>query len=346
MKFRTIAIACIAFMTGVAAFGQDESLYYKTNWFAGVGGGINVGFDGQKYENRENSHSGAGLAVDVYVGKWINDWGGFRAGWQGLTVSEQYTDFGEKNFNYVHADALFRPHKNIIPYAHLGYVHIDDSNIAGGVGLMTPFKVSEKISIVPDVRYAVMGNHAYAEGKRRPASNLAITVGLAVNLGGKLHPKKEYVDREVVKYVDRPYEVRVTDTVYVEVPDLQPMEDEINEFLKNVTLFEFDSFRITNEAKAGLDKVVDWMNKYPSIRAKVDGHTDNIGTEAYNQNLSEKRAKAITDYLEEKGIAASRLSSEGHGFSQPVAGNDTAEGRQQNRRIEITFSNPHENRKK
>ncbi|MBQ8071877.1 MAG: OmpA family protein [Bacteroidales bacterium] len=343
MKFRTIAVACIALMSGVAAFGQNNVEYYKTNWFAGIGGGINVGFDGQKYENRENSHSGAGLAVDVYAGKWLNDWGGFRVGWQGLTVSEQYTDFGEKNFNYVHADALLRAHKNIIPYVHVGYVHIDKSNVAGGVGLMTPFMVTDKISIVPDVRYAVMGNHAYAEGKRRPASNLAITVGLAFNLGGKLHVKKEYVDREVIKYVDRPY--KVTDTVYVEVPDLQPMEDEINEFLKNVTLFEFDSFKITNEAQVGLDKVVDWMNKYPSVRAHVDGHTDNIGTEAYNQNLSEKRAKAIVDYLVEKGIAASRLSYEGHGFSQPVAGNDTAEGRQQNRRIEITFSNPHENRK-
>ena len=336
MKFRTIAIACIAAMTSIAAFGQDESLYYKTNWFAGVGGGINVGFDGQKYVSRSESHSGAGLAVDVYVGKWLNDWGGFRAGWQGLTVSEQYTDFGEKNFNYVHADALFRPHKNIIPYAHVGYVHIDDSNVAGGVGLMTPFKVSEKISIVPDVRYAVMGNHAYAEGKRRPASNLSITVGLAVNLGGKLHPRKEYVDREVVKYVDRPY--KVTDTVYVEVPDIQAKTDEINDFLKNVTLFEFDSFQITNEAKAGLDKVVEWMNKYPTVKAKVDGHTDIIGTDAYNQTLSERRAKAIVDYLEEKGIASNRLSYEGHGSKEPVASNDTATGRQQNRRIEITFS--------
>lgn len=339
MKFRKIAIACIAAMASVAAFGQNNVEYYKTNWFAGVGGGINVGFDGQKYVSRQESHSGAGLAVDVYAGKWLNDWGGFRVGWQGLTVSEQYTDFGEKNFNYVHADALLRPHKNIIPYLHVGYVHVDKSNIAGGVGLMTPFRVTDKISIVPDVRYAVMGNHAYAEGKRRPASNLAITVGLAFNLGGKLHVKKEYVDREVVKYVDRPY--KVTDTVYVEVPDLQPMEDEINEFLKNVTLFEFDSFKITNEAQVGLDKVVDWMNKYPSVRAKVDGHTDNVGTEAYNQNLSEKRAKAIVDYLVEKGIAANRLSYEGHGFSQPVADNETAAGRQQNRRIEITFTNPH-----
>ena len=338
MKFRTIAIACIAAMTSVAAFGQDESMYYKTNWFAGVGGGINVGFDGQKYVSRSESHSGAGLAVDVYAGKWLNDWAGFRAGWQGLTVSEQYTDFGEKNFNYVHADALLRPHKNIVPYVHLGYVHIDDSNIAGGVGLMTPFKVSNKVSIVPDVRYAVMGNHAYADGKRRPASNLSITVGLAFNLGGKLHPRKEYVDREVVKYVDRPY--KVTDTVYVEVPDVQAKTDEINDFLKNVTLFEFDSFKITDEAKVGLDKVVDWMNKYPSVKAKVDGHTDIIGTDAYNQTLSERRAKAIVDYLVEKGIDSNRLTYEGHGSKEPVASNDTAAGRHQNRRIEITFSVP------
>jgi outer membrane protein OmpA-like peptidoglycan-associated protein len=80
------------------------------------------------------------------------------------------------------------------------------------------------------------------------------------------------------------------------------------------------------------------MKRYPKVTAKVDGHTDNIGTEEYNMVLSENRAKAIVDYLVEKGIAASRLSYEGHGFSQPVGDNETWLGRVQNRRIEITFN--------
>ena len=67
------------------------------------------------------------------------------------------------------------------------------------------------------------------------------------------------------------------------------------------------------------------------------GHTDSIGTEAYNQKLSERRAAAVKDYLVSKGIPASKITTIGKGESQPVATNKTAEGRQKNRRVDIEF---------
>ena len=67
----------------------------------------------------------------------------------------------------------------------------------------------------------------------------------------------------------------------------------------------------------------------------VDGHTDSIGSDAYNQKLSVRRAQAVADYLEKGGIAASRMTVKGFGESQPVASNDTAEGRAENRRVEL-----------
>ena len=334
MKIKRFVIMMLALAAGLSAAAQ-ESDYVRNNWFAGIGGGINIGFDGKKFVNRVESHQGAGYAADVYVGKWFNDYAGFRLGWQGLSVSDSFDDFGKKKLSYAHLDVLVHLHDNIIPYVHGGYMQIDKGTLAGGAGLMFPIYLGKVVRIVPDVRYAIFPNTAFADGGRRPGGNLSATVGLAFNLGGKLKPRTVYVDRETIKYVDKPYAVH--DTLYITRPDVGQKTQEINEFLRNTTLFEFDSYEITQEAKFGLDQVVEWMNRYPKVTAKVDGHTDNIGTEAYNQTLSENRAKAIVDYLVSKGIAANRLSYEGHGFSQPVGDNNTWLGRHQNRRIEITF---------
>ena len=75
---------------------------------------------------------------------------------------------------------------------------------------------------------------------------------------------------------------------------------------------------------------------------EILGHTDNVGTDAYNQKLSEKRAQAVVDYLVEKGIDLNRIPAKGFGESHPVTGNDTPEGRQLNRRVEIKFVNNRE----
>jgi outer membrane protein OmpA-like peptidoglycan-associated protein len=68
---------------------------------------------------------------------------------------------------------------------------------------------------------------------------------------------------------------------------------------------------------------------------EVGGHTDSVGSEAYNQGLSERRADAVRDYLMSKGVKASRLTARGYGESRPVASNDTEEGRAENRRVEL-----------
>ena len=337
MKIKRFVITMLALAAGLSAAAQ-ETEYVQNNWFAGIGGGVNISWDGERFVDRPGSHIGAGYAADVYIGKWFNDIAGFRVGWQGLSVSDQFIDFGKKRLSYAHLDVLVRLHKNIIPYVHGGYMKIDKGTPAGGAGLMFPIYLGKVVRIVPDVRYAIFPNTAYADGGRRPAGNLSATVGLAFNLGGKLKPRTVYVDRETIKYVDRPYAVH--DTITIIKPDVAQKTQEINEFLRNTTLFEFDSYEITREARAGLRRVVDWMNEYPSLTAKIEGHTDSVGSDEYNQKLSENRAKAIYDYLVKEGISASRLGYEGFGESRPVASNDTVEGRAQNRRIEMTFTYP------
>ena len=84
-----------------------------------------------------------------------------------------------------------------------------------------------------------------------------------------------------------------------------------------------------------LDEVVKVLKKNPGLRVEFGGHTDSVGTAAYNMKLSQRRANAVKAYLVNMGIDAQRLSTAGYGLTKPVASNDTVEGRSLNRRVEI-----------
>jgi outer membrane protein OmpA-like peptidoglycan-associated protein len=80
------------------------------------------------------------------------------------------------------------------------------------------------------------------------------------------------------------------------------------------------------------------VSGHPGLRLDVEGHTDSVGGDDYNQRLSERRGEVVRDYLIQQGMPASSVTAKGLGKTQPVASNDTAEGRQQNRRVEIAIS--------
>lgn len=100
-------------------------------------------------------------------------------------------------------------------------------------------------------------------------------------------------------------------------------------------LFDINKATIKPAFHLELDHVVGILNKTPDLKVEIQGHTCSLGSETYNQNLSEKRAKAIMDYLISKGIDKSRLSSKGYGELKPVQSNDTEEGRKANRRVQL-----------
>lgn len=99
--------------------------------------------------------------------------------------------------------------------------------------------------------------------------------------------------------------------------------------------FEFDQDRLTVNARTLLDDVVAALAAAPEIAVEIAGHTDSLGSDAYNQRLSERRAKAVRDYLVSQGVDGDRLSEKGYGEAEPVADNDTEEGRELNRRVEL-----------
>ena len=109
------------------------------------------------------------------------------------------------------------------------------------------------------------------------------------------------------------------------------------EFSSNV-LFGFDESNLSAEAKTSLDKLVKVLNSYPETDIEIQGHTDSKGSEAYNQALSERRAGAVTSYLDGRGISASRLTIKGFGETVPKYENSTAEGRASNRRVEFLIT--------
>ena len=113
--------------------------------------------------------------------------------------------------------------------------------------------------------------------------------------------------------------------------------DQVHTF-KNV-LFEFDKFELLDRAKDDLRQIYNYLNTDSSLIIAIDGHTDAIGSDSYNQRLSANRCKAVVKYLIAIGLDRERIQWRGHGGSKPIASNDTDGGRQLNRRVEFIISN-------
>lgn len=103
-------------------------------------------------------------------------------------------------------------------------------------------------------------------------------------------------------------------------------------------LFETGNAQLKPGAVLDLDRLASFLQRYPARRAVIEGHTDSVGGEDYNQGLSQRRAEAVRAYLLRMGVDAARITATGMGESAPVAPNDNAAGRQQNRRVEIIVS--------
>jgi outer membrane protein OmpA-like peptidoglycan-associated protein len=100
--------------------------------------------------------------------------------------------------------------------------------------------------------------------------------------------------------------------------------------------FDFDKSNIRPDDMAKLQQAVDFVKKYPGSKVKIEGYTDSIGTEEYNQALSERRAETVASYLVKEGACEqANVSVEGFGEAKPVASNKTKEGRAKNRRVEV-----------
>ncbi|WP_417333414.1 OmpA family protein [Halarcobacter sp.] len=203
----------------------------------------------------------------------------------------------------------------------------------GNYGIGLRYEFSNDMALKTDIRHLINTNDR--------DNNLVYTVGLAIPFGEKAAP----APKEEPQVQPKPSIAKLADTDGDGVPDIKdkcpdtPKGDIVDQngcSLKvNLNInFDFDSARINNEYDSKITKFADFMKKFPSVKGKIEAHTDSVGTEKYNQDLSERRAAAAVKALEEKGIDKSRLNSTGYGESKPKATNETREGRAENRRVE------------
>ncbi len=235
--------------------------------------------------------------------------------------------------NAAKADFLFYYSRNRVfsPYVGFGagYVKSKIDNVPGadgseaffdaGLGFQTyPFSKST-LGFVYDIRYRWMDEDRFSGSGG--LEDVVARVGLVVPFG-------------VTKPVVLPPVEKAPP------PPVKPAEPTLGaERRFTDVLFAFDKSDLSSKAMSDLDSAAatinELSNKNPNLRVKVDGHTDWIGTDGYNQALGERRAGAVKNYLVRKGVAADRIDTTSYGESKPVASNETAEGRQLNRRAEV-----------
>lgn len=107
---------------------------------------------------------------------------------------------------------------------------------------------------------------------------------------------------------------------------------------ENSVRFDTNKSTLTSTAKANLDKLVPVFNEYPDTDIQIYGYTDSSGADDYNMTLSQQRAASVKSYLSGKGLASSRFNTSGLGEADPIASNETADGKSQNRRVEFAIT--------
>lgn len=325
MKIRGCLLAAAA-LTMVPVAANAETMYPK--WT--IQGGYSHAFaDGARA-------SGDGLGFFVGVGVPIThyfnvDFSAFHHeyGDDGASKPNEWTENGAK------ADFLFYYSRNRVfsPYVGFGAGYaknkldgsgFDESGsfFDAGVGFQTfPFK-STTLGFVYDIRYRWLASDANIGGEDKVEDVIA-KVGLVVPFGATYA-------------VSVPPPVKETAPPPPK-PTPQPTLGGERRFTD--VLFAFDKSDLTDKAMSDLDSAASTINELaeqdPNLRVKVDGHTDWIGTDGYNQGLGERRASAVKNYLVRKGVASDKIDTTSYGESKPVATNETAEGRQLNRRAEI-----------
>lgn len=168
---------------------------------------------------------------------------------------------------------------------------------------------------------AVVGGVAAGSGDRTKGAVLGAVIGAAIGgVVGHQMDKQEAAIRKDMEGTGVEVQ-REGDTLRLQAPS-------------NIT-FDTNRAEVKAEFKPILDQLANSINQYPDTVIRVEGHTDSVGSAAYNQTLSENRANSVRSYLVQRGVAASRIEAVGFGLTRPIADNATEAGRAQNRRVEI-----------
>jgi outer membrane protein OmpA-like peptidoglycan-associated protein len=188
-----------------------------------------------------------------------------------------------------------------------------------------PFENWEKGAAMGAVGGAILGAAAYKKDRTKGALVGAIGGGLAGGAVGK------YMDQQ-----KRDLEKNLAPEIQAGQAKVEKLPNDVVRItMTSQTAFDTNSTAIKPGFRSTMDKLADVVVRYNKTTLTIVGHTDNVGSERYNQNLSERRAVSVAQYFESQRVNALRLATAGKGESQPVASNGSEAGRQANRRVEI-----------
>lgn len=202
--------------------------------------------------------------------------------------------------------------------ARVEYGNKDDNSYLGAIG----FEIESDDNFAVRIEYQRLTD---VNNDLVKAAVNSATLGLVYKFGGS-EPQQE----EAVVIEEKVVEETVVEEVVV-TPVVKTFETK----LVDSGSFALNSSELKEESKSILDELVQFMNQYPQANVEITGYTDSSGAAAYNQKLSEKRAQSVANVLESEGIDSSRITVSGEGENNPIASNETREGREQNRRVEI-----------
>ncbi len=213
--------------------------------------------------------------------------------------------------------------------ARVRYGDVYDNSYLGAAGV--EYAATSNLGVRVEYQYLSDMNNDIVRAKAHTT-----TLGLVYRFGGN--------DNQPAPMMAEEQPVAEQQPVAQQAPVQEPMAAEPKMVTKTVEFqkldsksFAHNSAKLSEEGKEQLNDLVTFLNAHPQANVEITGHTDSSGSEAYNQKLSEKRAQAVSDALQEKGVDAARISAKGEGESSPIASNATAAGREQNRRVEIVI---------
>ena len=359
------AVACAILASQVASAGEDTFInpdWANSAWYIGAGIGhsrANIDEDRLTRSLTANGATMTGFSKDergvggkLYVGKQLNqyfaiegglfDLGkfGFNAttsgngvlngevGFRGvnldlvgqLPLSQRFSVYGRLGMSYAQAKAHFTGNRLLVQTNP----NPSQRKLNAKAGLGLEYKFSEALALRAEVeRYRVndaVGNQGDVD---------LASINLVYKLGRPAAKAVVYTPPPAAEPMPAPQVIETPP------PAAKPMPVSEKVSFSAESLFDFDKSVVKADGKAALDGLVANLQGMDTEAIVTVGHTDSIGTDAYNQKLSLRRAEAVKAYLVTKGVEASRVFVEGKGESQPVADNKTAEGRAKNRRVTV-----------